>query len=202
MFDEILDKTHNNYDVNKKLNIHFFLNKNLLNYCIEINRYLQKKYGKLNLVSFSNTSIIYPHITMSMGYYRNPEELGQLLIQLEKIANELPEIILTPKNIEYLSFSTYSLKYLSLFFKEENELQLLKNNIHSRLEEIYSSKLEWNFLDARPHVTLAVFKKKHSYENITKIIEKPELKIDRIGISLAGSRGTCLGTIKEFYLNG
>lgn len=199
MFDEILDKIHNNYDVNKKLNIHFFLNKNLLNYCIEINRYLKKNYGKLNLVNFSNTSIIYPHITMSMGYYRNSEELGQLLIQLEKIADELPEIILKPKNIEYLSFSTYSLKYLSLFFEEENKLQLLKKDIHTRLEKNYSSKIEWDFLNARPHVTLAVFRKELPYENI---IEIPELKIDRIGISLAGSRGTCLGTIKEFYLNG
>lgn len=195
---KILKKYEQHDDV--QLNIHLRLPKNITDYCLHTNESITNNKNEPSLMLFDNSNLSYPHITLSTGFAKDLKNITQIIDIVEEFSLNTQKFSLSFDRLFFSSKYKGAKEYLFLTFNEENFLQSLKETLSIQLQNTYSSNVSWDFLGATPHITLAVFQTDFILPK--EIINQIPtcISIERIGVSISGNYGTCIGTLKEFYL--
>ena len=181
-----------------RINIHIPIRGNTYEYCINLNKEIHKLIS--SEINFSSKSIQIPHITLYMGYFLDTIGLNKVFEKTEKIAraksgfeiNFSSPYIRGPRN-EYIFLDVFPIDLISNL-KQEFEKELSEAII----------PLDWDIVKAIPHLTIGCSRsiKEHELKSLfNEYIDPPSMKVQAIGVSLCGDRGSCLGTLKtiEFH---
>lgn len=195
---EQLQNLINNKDT--KINIHFEISSPLLETCYEINQTINKyAFGFINL---GTKYITVPHISIFMGYINTYEQLEFIISEIEHYSKTIDSFRIDPVRLYFKSATEKSSKYLFMDTLQNDFLLEQKKIIFDKLIDKIKP-LEWDMKNSRPHITIGCYK--NTTPKVIQLInsykEFPICTIKRIGISLVGKKGICLGTLKSFSLN-
>lgn len=184
-----------------KFDVSFLVSEPTNSFCIDLNRKLSK-YGN-NEIVMGSESIIFPHISLFMGYIDSFEMLCEVSKVVESYAKETSPFTLDFDKLYFASVRPSSPKYVFVDSKQNDYLMEQKYTFHNQLQKLVIP-IGWNMKDERAHISIACFKDipNEVYKEASLPHDIPSCKISQIGISLTGSRGVCLGLLKAYTLTG
>lgn len=174
-----------------KINIHIPIRGKLFSDCLEINKIINQK--EKSAIDFSATSLQIPHLTLLMGTVYNKESLDNIFNTVAELSNKINPFVLPITN-PYIKQPNN--KYLFIDVKDNGTLEDFQNQLKRKINtEIECSR--FGGINFEPHITLGYCASK---------FEKPmnfnlsigEINIDAIEISLSGSKGSCIGSLRTF----
>lgn len=160
--------------------------------CLEINKKISNTH--LSPISFSDTRIIYPHVTLRMGTV-SPGALGKIFEKLSDYVPTLKPITLIPQPV--ILKEPNRNYYFSEIYDER--LIAISKDLYGLLEtEIIKSEFRSD-KDNIHHISLGY---KNEEDIVAQVLgmKLSEFVADRINVSVKGSNGVCLGSLKTIPL--
>jgi 2'-5' RNA ligase len=180
-----------------KINIHFPIRGNLVDYCYELNSTIRSV--TKSKIDFSPNSFQIPHLTIEMGFIRNSLEFAELMESLYNFSKKIKKFTVTVSNP---SLSSPNPNYVFLGILEKGII----TKIRVQAKEVFKKwiiPLNWDISKSKPHITVGNIK--NSFNEVKSVLKNTnkqvEWKIESIEISYVGAWGSCIGTIREFELS-
>lgn len=180
-----------------KININLDLSEELTFYLSKLNGNVDDIVG--TEIVFSASSLHKPHLTLLVGVCNSQKDLDEIHCCIKSFADNFPFVSL---RFESPSKNMLISGYGILMATRTDDILAARKNLSEKLidfMDFFPDKREY-----RPHVTYAYILN-HS-DLLGTAIETcgapPASASKSISISLIGVRGSCLGTVTSFYLNG
>ncbi|KAF0199762.1 MAG: Uncharacterized protein FD166_190 [Bacteroidetes bacterium] len=177
-----------------KINIHFPLRGDISNYCIELNREIQRL--TKSSIDFSPKSFQIPHLTLYSGFVTNENNFNSILNEIYELAQEMNPIEITPTRPILVKPKK---NYIFIHTDQSNQINELKRDLKDRISK-WIQPLGWDIISEAPHISIAYIN--NNYEEIEEFLEEYHIGSnwygDSIEVSYSGPWGSCLGSIRAF----
>lgn len=176
-----------------KLNIHIPLEGKIVDYCVGLNKEIQKITP--SLIDFGPSSFQSPHLTIDMGFVNSENDFKQLMDAIQSFAKELDPFSISSGK-PYLG--DFKAGYVLMDIEPQEFLHEIKLKAKQRFSPFLQS-LDWDICKAASHITLA-FVEDH-FKEIRMLLDKypSEQKCiaNALEVSFVGPKGSCLGNLKK-----
>ena len=154
-------------------------------------------------IKFSEESIIFPHISLFMGFIDSFDMLAEVFKVVNRFSKNTAPFNLDYNKMYFKGVSPTAAQYLFVDPLQNDYLMKQKEIIDNHLSDLVYP-IGWNMKEEQAHITIGCYKNLTS--NVRKMIDFenaiPSCRISQVGISLTGNRGVCLGLLKVFDLTG
>jgi 2'-5' RNA ligase len=183
-------------NTNTKINIHFPVRGDLLNYCLKLNEQLRKV--TWSGIDFSPASFQIPHLTLYMGFVRTESDYNNVLNTTYNFAKQIKRINI---NVTKPYLKLPQKRYVFIDTKQSSEIISLKQEFKHRLDQ-WMEPLSWDVVAEIPHLTMGYVKGCHAeIEELLKTFEEgPDFITEAFEISFGGPWGSSIGTIRTFEI--